>query len=393
MASKELLKDELYKVLEIGIGGIRYERDTFKDILTRHPEYTAKHLCMDFSKDDNSSFYIPSQLYTENNFALTAGLNFRGQYKFVVEGDDVFVADLLGNKILNLHFNPRADYLNKKTSDVVPMDTIASDSGNRWHGRKDIFVAYSNECSLHEKGLDCLFCNINSTKARYAEKENIQWKNPKQIAETVKAAYSEGYDHFTVTGGFIPERREVDYYIDVAEAIQDELGVEDFGGTACIGAPKDLSVIEKYKEAGWSTIGLNMEVWNKDYFNAICPGKVQECGGYEHWIEAIKYAVEVFGKGNVRSNLVGGLEPKDYLIEGLETLASWGVVATTTTWGPNVGSKLEGHQTPVPEWHWDVQNNAVQILKKNGLTWDKVRKASNGHWTMHELFLIEDGLI
>ena len=127
------------------------------------------------------------------------------------------------------------------------MKTIAQDTGNPRHGRKNLSVAYCNECALRDKGLDCLFCNINATRVKFAEKENIQWKTPKQIAETVKAAYDEGYDHFTVTGGFVPERREVEYYLDVAKAIQEELGTEDFHGTACIGAPKDLTVIEKYK--------------------------------------------------------------------------------------------------------------------------------------------------
>ena len=124
-----------------------------------------------------------------------------------------------------------------------------------------------------------MFCNINATKSTYAELENIKWKNAKQIGETVKAAYEEGFRHVTITGGFIPERREVDYYIDVAEAIKEETGLDDFNGTACIGAPLDLSTIDKYKEAGYRTIATNMEIWDENYFKTICPGKEQICGG------------------------------------------------------------------------------------------------------------------
>ena len=50
----------------------------------------------------------------------------------------------------------------------------------------------------------------------------------------------------TVSGGFIPERREVEYYIDVAEAIQEATGLEDFNGTACVGATTDFSVFCRF---------------------------------------------------------------------------------------------------------------------------------------------------
>ena len=122
-------------------------------------------------------------------------------------------------------------------------------------------------------------------------------------------AYELGAKHVNLTGGFVPERREVDYYLDVADAIREHTGLEDFNGTAVIGAPRDLKVIDKYKEAGFRTLAINIECWDKNYFNTICPGKVSHCGTWEHWIEAIEYASSVFGFGKVRSGIVGGIEP------------------------------------------------------------------------------------
>ena len=392
MASKEELKEELRLILEIGVGGCSFGPQTFKELVQKHPINSAVHLCQDGSRDDSSGFYLPDRFYTKNNFQVSPLLNRHGIYHFEADADKAYIKK--GHEVvLELELWDHPDFYEKKTSDGIDMKIICNDTGNTRHGRKNLFTAYSNECSLKDKGLDCLFCNINSTKARFAEKENIQWKQPKQIAEVVKAAYDEGYTHFTVTGGFIPERREVDYYLDVAEAVQEELGREYINGTACIGAPKDISIIEKYKEAGWTTIAMNMEVWNENFYNAICPGKVQECGGYSHWLEAIKYAVEVFGKGNVRSNFVGGLEPKEYLLDGIETLSSWGVVTTATTWAPAVGSAFEGHQTPNADWHWEVQNRIVEILKKNGISYEQLSNASNGHWYMHELYAIDEGIV
>lgn len=148
-----------------------------------------------------------------------------------------------------------------------------------------------------------MFCTVNGEKGVQNQEER-PWHNPEQIGETIKAAYDEGYSHLTITGGFIPERRELEYYLDVAESIKEELGTETFNGTACIGAPLDLKVIERYKEAGFSTLSLNTEVWGKDYFDIVCPGKVTECGGYENWLNALKYPT---GRVRVGSREVHGV--------------------------------------------------------------------------------------
>jgi len=137
---------------------------------------------------------------------------------------------------------------------------------------------------------------------------------------------------------------------------------------ACIGAPSDLSVIEKYKEAGYQHIATNLEIWDEDLFKTICPGKEQLCGGRQNWIDALKHEVEVFGKGNVRSCLVSGIEPKESLLEGVEYLASIGVIAIPSMWRPCIGSAFEGHKSPSTEWHFEVMERTYNIYKKYGFT-------------------------
>jgi biotin synthase-related radical SAM superfamily protein len=225
------------------------------------------------------------------------------------------------------------------------------------------------------------------------EQEQVPFRNPVQIGETAAAAYKEGFSHLTITGGFVPERREVEYYLDVADSLQQHLGVKDFNGTACIGAPLDFSVIEKYKEAGFRTLALNTEVWGKEWFDIMCPAKVTVCGGYDNWIKATEYAVQVFGKGKVRANFVVGLQPKERLLEGIEYLASIGVVTLPSAWYPSYGSPLAGHRTPTLDWHWDIQLKTAQILRKNGRTVDEIFDGSPARTLMHQIFEIEDGTL
>jgi len=210
----------------------------------------------------------------------------------------------------------------------------------------------------------------------------------------VAAAYKEGNNKVTIIGGFIPERREVDYYIDVAEAIKEYTGLQDFNGTATIGAPLDFSVFDKYKEAGYRTVAINLEVWDENIFKTICPGKSEECGGRENWLNAIEYALKVFGKFKVRSTFVSGLEPKSSILEAVEYLVSRGVIASPSQWNVNVGSALEGHRTPRPEWHFEVATKTVAIYRKYGVTWDELNDANASADTLiHDIFRVEEGLV
>jgi len=337
------------------------------------------HVGIDFP----AAFYTPKgKFYVQVKWDLGSPVELKfedGQFNIYDWGKLIFE---------KIEFFPRPLYYDKKTSDGTFMRTVAAD-----YAYGSMFVAYSNECSLKDKGLDCLFCNINATKALYGEAQGITWKTPRQIGETIAEGYKLGYSHLTISGGFVPERREVEYYLDVAESIQEHTGLTDFNGTACVGAPNDLSVFDKYKEAGYRTVATNMEVWNPDMFEVICPGKARECGGRENWLNALKYEVDVFGKYKVRSTFVSGLEPKESLLEGVDLLTSQGVLPCVSQWNVNVGSPLEGHRTPTDEWHWDMFEKTVAIYRKYGVKWSDLRDANASVTPVpFDLFRIYEGI-
>ncbi|MBR1865398.1 MAG: nitrogen fixation protein NifB [Lachnospiraceae bacterium] len=389
--AKEINK-ELYKEIqlknELLVEGVSFEPDIFQ-----HASLGDK-----VSEQVNAMFNSDKEAHVDNEFPACI-ISPKGHYRiqlrwirkspYKLNYEDGRYLIRKGHEIIldPVVFSKRPDYYNKKTSDGAWMRTVAQDNG---HGV--IFIPYSNECALKDSGKDCLFCNINATRALYAEKECIAWKTADQIAETVKECYGDGYEHLTISGGFIPERREVDYYVDVAESITETLGKDSFNGTACVGAPLDFSVFEKYKEAGFSTIATNLEIWDEGLFDLICPGKKDFCGGRQNWLDALDEELRVFGKHKVRSAFVAGIEPKPSLLEGVQHLIEKGVIALPNQWYVNVGSALEGCRTPEPEWHWDVYEKTVGWYRKNGVTWDEFRNATAASSTvLHDLFrLYED---
>lgn len=388
--SNEKLKQELYKEIalksKIIVEGIKVNPNIFKHLELGSKTQEQIHGLFEMDHIDHVGIPFPCSFTSPSgiNYAFcwdpssTVSIDFEDGEFVLYEGNV---------KKFPIKFTERPKYYELKTSDGTEMSHVGS-----LNPTKTIGIAYSNECSLKDKGLDCLFCNANATKNTYAEIENIKWKTPKQIGETVKAAFEiDGAKHVNITGGFIPERREVDYYIDVAEAIQEETGLEDFNGTAVIGAPADLSVIDKYKEAGFRTIAIQLEIWDKNIFKTICPGKEQECGGWQHWVDALEYAVGVFGKGRVRTGFVAGIEPKEKTLEGVEYLAGKGILSLTNAWNPNPGSKLEGHRTPSPEWHLDLAKKTYQIFKKAGFTYEQYYDVSpSADMLVHDIWKIEE---
>lgn len=348
--------------------GVNMNPDIFKDL--DYENTYIEQIRANF--DWNFKTYVLSKMPSgfrlkTTNFYSPLQWNPDSKYTIIRAEDKFFLMTEKEQIIDEILFEHKPRYYNRKTSDGKEMSRIA-----QVISRGRITITYSNECALLDKGLDCLFCNINDTKRRYGELDHIEWKTPRQIGETVAEAYKEGYRAFNLTGGFIPERREVEYYLDAIEEVMERVGSEDVHGMACIGAPLDLSIIERYKEAGYQHIATNLEIWDKNIFKTICPGKEQLCGGHDNWVNTLKHEVEVFGKGNVRSVILGGLEPKESLMEGIEYLCSLGVIAYPNVWKPCKGSGLEGHRSPTSEWHQEVAERTYQIHKKYGFTLEQL---------------------
>jgi hypothetical protein len=280
---------------------------------------------------------------------------------------------------IEFHKRSQAPLFDRQTSDGVPFPNIARI--NRATGL--VHVSFSKECSLKDKGEECLFCNYDNRKSII--------KTPQQVGEVFAAAVDAGVaTSLHLTGGFIPERRELENYIDVAEEIKARTGLKNFNGSISMGAPQDYGIFDKFKEAGWSLIGSNMEIWDRNIRKTIVPGKENQCGGYDNWLNALLHAAGAFGKGKIFSNIVGGIEPQKAILEGVEYLASKGIIGTVTIWRPTPGSGLEAHRTPEASWHLDLAHKVLAIYRKYGFTLDQIHSYHSTGGVAGTLFRIEE---
>ena len=371
-AQKQVLIEEARLSLDLFEHGISYNLEELKPLLdplelksgfNRAGGLTGFTLPHGYNARGNYNRWTPYSLAVEDGKAVLYNENTRiGAISFN-KGNP------LGDELLNT---------GERVRDIVNVSALGG-----------LHCTYSTECSLKDLGEDCYFCAVNE-RAKDGERNKVLLKSPKQVAEAYDIARKAGFaNHFRITGGFVPERRELEYYLDVADAIRTKYS--SFYGCAVVGAPADLSVLPKYKEAGFDNISTNIEVWDKNIFAAVCPGKEKRNGGYKHWVESLERSVDIFGKGNVHSTIVGGLEPKESTLEGIEYLASKGVVCHFSAFRPEKGTPFFGYRSPEASFHWDILDKGTDIYRRYGFTSLQLNSGPASGPHSAQLFQIKNG--
>lgn len=305
-------------------------------------------------------FYMPLYIYPGAPFLLRREVG--GLYLY-----------LEGMRLFPVEFERRPGYYSRLTSTGVPMPLIGPHRLER-----QVLVEYNAYCHLFSQKAACLFCGIIAERPLLPCRYGTHFAaSPDDVAEVVEAAYKEGIaTEMQITGGVLPDRAEVPYILEVGRAIQKRLGVGVIPGSqAVLVPPFSLNEVDALKQAGWEGVAFNLEVWDERLWPGIVPGKAALMPR-ERWLEALEYAVQVFGKGQVASVLVAGLEPKGSFLAGAEWLAQRGIYGVPIPWAPAPASALEGHQTPSAAWHIEVAARTLDLWERYGL--DPQRHSSGG---------------
>ncbi len=234
--------------------------------------------------------------------------------------------------------------------------------------QRQVLVEYGAYCRFFAERTACLFCGIAAEQASLRPRYNRYFSAaPSEVAEVVEAAYAEGVaTEMQVTGGVLPRRAEVPYFLEVGRALRERLGVATVRGSQAVLCPPSLDEIDALRRAGWEGVAFNLEIWDERLWPGFVPGKAALLPR-EGWLRALEHAAQVFGKGNVASVIVAGLEPKRSLLDGIAWLAERGIHGVPIPWAPAPGSALEGHQTPTAAWHFDLLARVLDIWERHGL--------------------------
>ena len=223
-----------------------------------------------------------------------------------------------------------------------------------------IYLTAFRLCQYFGAEEECQFCDINHN---YRQQKGVGRpytgiKTPEEIVEAMQIILDNDPGRtshcYTVTGGSVTDKLdgmgEAAFYARYARAIETKFPGRWLGKAVVQALP--IEQVKILKDAGYKIYHPNYEVWHKELFKALCPGKERQIGRDE-WIKRILDAAGAFGPSNVIPNFVAGVEMStphgfksvDEAIastgEGLEFFMSKGIVPRFTVWCVEPNTVLE----------------------------------------------------
>ncbi|MDL2123654.1 MAG: hypothetical protein LWX51_11350, partial [Deltaproteobacteria bacterium] len=287
---------------------------------------------------------IPQVLYLEDDVVVSVLRREKSPWTLKVEDND-----------LNLYYWEKYErtlslpdplpFFGKSLSNGSMSDDVISVNGAVTPG----FFIYSH-CYYFTEGVPCGFCSLKHAR-KTVGKNLVPRFSEIQVKESIEYIQSSSWGEIPLysntTGTPRTDRETQREIIDrvrwMSEAQDPKRPIH-----ILTHPPHDFKLLDEFKEAGVTSIGLNMEVYDRMRFKEICPGK-DKFYGYDKWWDCLEYAREVFGDFRVYCGLVWGLEPVESTMEGMVKIMKRGVGLSTNIFHADPGSVLVKKEQPSVE--------------------------------------------
>jgi hypothetical protein len=211
-----------------------------------------------------------------------------------------------GGKPLQVALQPAPPFYSAETAAGTKVWRIAQQLGCDLVG-----VIPHNYCFFFAGKQECIFCEITTNYADSRTYYQVGKPIREIVASLCLALQPENQIKCLVltSGNHRTNDETARLYIDIMYRVShspQRAGAFVFGSLM---APESFYLIDKLKEAGFDAIAFNLEAWHPEIFARIAPGKAAY--GRQRMLDALAYAVQVFGQGYVYSNLVYGVQSLD----------------------------------------------------------------------------------
>lgn len=346
-----------------------------------------------FGSRDGAIKPLPESLLLRDGTSILADPTPLEQSPYIVDlVDDRFALVDGGEVVEFVDLWPKPRYYDKLTSSGIPMSHIVSARPQRLN------IFQSSYCHFWADKKECRFCDIvNHTKQQKDALGVPTRLKPVDVSETIREALKEPgrFTSMCLTAGSVLRGEaifdhEVDYYIETLQAIGENFKTRKFPSQLIASAFNEKQLARLYEQTGLSSYTSDLEVLGERLFNWICPGKA-EAVGYREWQQRLIRAVDIFGRGNVGTGLVGGVElarPHGFTSEAdalastldeAEYLAQHGVTTVFIVWVPRPGSAFRDQQNPSLDYFVQLAKGLHQLrVKYNlGVDFDDYRRCGN----------------
>lgn len=305
----------------------------------------------------NNDDYITTKglmIALDNSIYVNANLNPNSPYSIDYD-NEVHILKHKEDKICHVKITQPPDFALEEQS--LPNGRLISELVNI-HGDR-IRIQPIQGCANK-----CKFCDINKysyylnsiedldNSVQYALK-NVGFKHALISGGTPKED-NENYSYLNEVYKYFGEKYGKEYPIDIM-LVPRGLTIEENNEEGY------LKLLKQLKEWKISGIYANLELYNDFYRKKYIPQK--DLVGKEKYFKFIKLAIEVFGKENVKSCIIIGLEPIEDSVKAVEELSKIGCITILSPYIPNDNETT----FPKPEVMKEVLLKSRQIVDKHGL--------------------------
>lgn len=346
-----------------------------------------------FGSRDGEIKALPESLLLRDGTTILVDPTPQEQDPYLVDHlDGRFVLVDAGKELEEVELWPKPAYYDKHTSSGLPMSHIVTARPQRLN------VFQSSFCYFWAENEGCRFCDIVTHTKQQREELGVPNRlRPQDVKETIAEAIKEPgrFTSLCLTAGSVIKGeeifdREVDFYIELLQAIGENFTTRKFPSQLIASAFNERQLRRLYEETGLTSYTSDLEVLNENLFNWICPGKARHVG-YKQWRDRLVSAVDIFGRGNVGTGIVGGVElaqpngfqSEDAALESTlseaEYLAERGVTTVYIVWVPRPGSAFNDQKAPSLDYFIRLARGLQDLRIKYGLSvdFDDYRRCGN----------------
>ncbi len=285
---------------------------------------------------------LPAGMWT--NVPVTEDFTRRSPYLIRMEKGSL-ILERDGEFICRPKLSPKPQWYERETTTGRKMRQVGSLQGTYL----GIYPGKVCEYWTRDTKVNCHFCSVGLNLGH----DDADEKNVGEVMQVVRAAVLEsGVTYVDFNTGHYEGETYLDLLEPYIEAIKKETGL-----LIGIQTPphSDLSRYDRLKKLGVNRVSFCFELFNRERFIEVCPGKHSQYG-LDRYLEAIRYCA---GLGREESSLldpwvtngeiIAGLEdPKDS-IAAIDWITEQGAIPTVCVFRPLAGTDYAGVDVPDTE--------------------------------------------
>lgn len=331
-----------------------------------------------------------TSIVTNFTFATSDGtISGRDPYLVdVVDGKTVLTDN--GDIIDEIIYWEKPEYYDKVTSFGNKMGTVIRARPQRFH------LDVNHYCHFWDVGGEgCKYCGIGAEGHKYKGASN-EHANYDEIREVMQELVKEKgrFTGFILTGGSVLSGKELcddelEQYIQTMHAIGSVFSAKKFPSQINSTALNVRQLERLYNETGLTSYTTDLEVFDEEVHKWVCPGKARLIP-FKEWKKRLYDAVPIFGKGQVNTGIVSGVElaePNGFKseaeaiarnLETAEELTSHGVGLKHDVWNVVPNSIFKNQSTPSLDYYVQITKGFYELNLKYGINteMDDYRKCS-----------------